>query len=81
MLSEQERDPDGHPGIPKLKPDFLIETYLDHQVSVIALSLWNFNPDNTGRKVLSDIRREFIDLPLESNGLVRHDRSSLDISR
>jgi homoserine acetyltransferase len=31
MLSEQERDPDGHPGIPKLKPDFLIETYLDHQ--------------------------------------------------
>lgn len=32
MLSEQERDPDGHPGIPKLKPDFLIETYLDHQV-------------------------------------------------
>ena len=32
MLSEQERDPDGHPAIPKLKPDFLIETYLDHQV-------------------------------------------------
>lgn len=33
MLSEKERDPDGHPGIPTLKPDFLIETYLDHQVS------------------------------------------------
>jgi homoserine acetyltransferase len=37
MLSEQERDPDGHPGIPKLKPDFLIETYLDHQVSPFRL--------------------------------------------
>jgi hypothetical protein len=80
MLSEQERDPDGHPGIPKLKPDFLIETYLDHQASYIAL-LETPKSDNIGRKVLSDIRREFIDLPLESNGLVRHDRSSLDLSR
>ncbi|ORX37707.1 Alpha/Beta hydrolase protein [Kockovaella imperatae] len=31
MLSEQETDEAGHAGIPKLGPDFLIETYLDHQ--------------------------------------------------
>ena len=32
MLSEQEVDDAGEPRIPKLSPDFLIETYLDHQV-------------------------------------------------
>jgi hypothetical protein len=47
MLSEQERDPDGHPGIPKLKPDFLIETYLDHQVSLIKYSLSRETPSLT----------------------------------
>ncbi|WWC65793.1 homoserine O-acetyltransferase [Kwoniella dejecticola CBS 10117] len=33
MLSEQEAalDSDGNPGVPRLSPDFLIETYLDHQ--------------------------------------------------
>ena len=32
MLSESEVDDVGDAGIPKLSPDFLIETYLDHQV-------------------------------------------------
>ncbi|WWD04584.1 homoserine O-acetyltransferase [Kwoniella europaea PYCC6329] len=33
MLSEQEAalDSDGNPDVPRLSPDFLIETYLDHQ--------------------------------------------------
>ncbi|WVR08072.1 homoserine O-acetyltransferase [Kwoniella sp. DSM 27419] len=33
MISEQEAqlDQDGNPGVPRLSPDFLIETYLDHQ--------------------------------------------------
>ncbi|ODO06845.1 homoserine O-acetyltransferase [Cryptococcus amylolentus CBS 6273] len=33
MLSEQEKnlDENGNPGVPRLSPDFLIETYLDHQ--------------------------------------------------
>ena len=32
MLSEKELDSESKPGVPKLSPDFLIETYLDHQV-------------------------------------------------
>jgi hypothetical protein len=32
MLSESELDTAGEVGVPKLSPDFLIETYLDHQV-------------------------------------------------
>ncbi|RXK36375.1 homoserine O-acetyltransferase [Tremella mesenterica] len=31
MLSENELDENGDVGVPKLSPDFLIETYLDHQ--------------------------------------------------
>ncbi|WVQ79170.1 homoserine O-acetyltransferase [Cryptococcus sp. DSM 104549] len=33
MISEQEAnlDENGNPGVPRLSPDFLIETYLDHQ--------------------------------------------------
>ena len=31
MLSEKDVDANGDPGIPHLSPDFLIETYLDHQ--------------------------------------------------
>lgn len=36
MISEQDAqlDAQGNPGVPRLSPDFLIETYLDHQVSV-----------------------------------------------
>lgn len=35
MISEQDAqlDAQGNPGVPRLSPDFLIETYLDHQVS------------------------------------------------
>jgi len=33
MLSEQASTDDAQSGIPRLSPDFLIETYLDHQVS------------------------------------------------
>lgn len=34
MISEQDAqlDAQGNPGVPRLSPDFLIETYLDHQV-------------------------------------------------
>lgn len=40
MLSEKEQDENGNVDIPRLSPDFLIETYLDHQVSCsLRLSL------------------------------------------
>lgn len=32
MLSEKDVDENGDSTIPHLSPDFLIETYLDHQV-------------------------------------------------
>ena len=32
MLSEKDVDEQGNSDIPRLSPDFLIETYLDHQV-------------------------------------------------
>jgi homoserine acetyltransferase len=80
MLSEQERDPDGHPGIPKLKPDFLIETYLDHQVRPFYLPA-QCRIDFSGRAFLPHLRCQFNDLPLQSDGLVRHDRSGTHLSR
>lgn len=38
MISEQDAqlDAQGNPGVPRLSPDFLIETYLDHQVSLCS---------------------------------------------
>ena len=38
MLSETDVDENGNPGSPRLSPDFLIETYLDHQVSIPRIS-------------------------------------------
>ena len=62
MLSEGEKDGAGDPGIPKLRPDFLIETYLDHQVelSVLltgcqSLSHTNGTVNLLGGEVLFDI--------------------------
>lgn len=45
MISEQDAqlDAQGNPGVPRLSPDFLIETYLDHQVSFYFISY----PTNT----------------------------------
>jgi len=80
MLSEQERDPDGHPGIPKLKPDFLIETYLDHQVRPLH-ALAKCYTDSSGRAFLPYLRCQFNDLPLQSDGSFRHDRSGTHLSR
>lgn len=39
MISEQDAqlDAQGNPGVPRLSPDFLIETYLDHQVGFFFL--------------------------------------------
>lgn len=76
MLSEKELDDSGDPGVPKLSPDFLIETYLDHQVRHLILrSSIELELIRAGREVLSHLRCKLDDLPLESDGLVRHDRS------
>jgi hypothetical protein len=49
MLSEKDIDEEGINDIPRLSPDFLIETYLDHQVGLIQASL------TVGREVLFDL--------------------------
>jgi len=60
MLSEKELDPSGDVGVPKLSPDFLIETYLDHQVSrfipiLSSLLIVLMHILRVGRKVLPDV--------------------------
>lgn len=64
MLSDTEAG--DKQGIPNLSPDFLIETYLDHQVSYPSLGFPSLHL--LGRALLLNLRCQFDDLPLESNG-------------
>lgn len=65
------------PRTPALCPDFLIETYLDHQVSLypfpFALQLPELISFVTGRTILSQIRRQLTHLYLQGHGSLRHD--------
>jgi hypothetical protein len=89
MLSEKDSTDDVDPtsGIPRLSPDFLIETYLDHQVSEPyhhsstqpASSDQYRHPltnARTGRTFLPNLRCQLHDLPLQSYGPIRHDLTS-----
>lgn len=65
------------PRTPALCPDFLIESYLDHQVSIARMRLFVSSADNlvwTGRAILLKVRRELIDLRLKSDGSFRPHR-------
>ena len=64
------------PRTPVLCPDFLIETYLDYQVrcSVFCHLFTHSHVRSffsTGRAILSQIRCEFFDLHIQSDGFIR----------
>lgn len=76
---KQELGPDR---VPALCPDFLIETYLDHQVrpnprNIYPYLQWAF----LGRTILPEVRRKLSYLYLESHGSIRYDISRAQGSR
>ncbi len=93
MLSETE-DKDGNRkiGTPSLSPDFLIETYLDHQVSdkeeergerllMFCFSFFGGGGGGLGRTILSHVRCKLNDLPIKSDGSLRYDGRIINRSR